>query len=79
MSAKYQDAMGIGARFGKPEPFVTVTCNSYWKEIQEALFDGQHSSGRLDGVAQIFKLNFENRFCDIFKKRFSCKLQHICR
>ena len=29
----YQDAMGIVCRFGKPDFFVTFTCNPRWQEI----------------------------------------------
>ena len=33
MHQKYQDAMAIVRKFGKPDFFVTFTCNPNWKEI----------------------------------------------
>lgn len=36
MKEQYQDAMALTATFGKPDDFMTMTCNPYWKEIQEA-------------------------------------------
>ena len=37
----YQDAMGIVWCFGKPDFFVTFTCNPRWQEITDALLPGQ--------------------------------------
>ena len=37
----YQDAMGIVRCFGKPDSFVTFTCNPRWQEITDALLPGQ--------------------------------------
>ena len=37
----YQDAMGIVQCFGKPDFFITFTCNPRWQEITDALFPRQ--------------------------------------
>ena len=37
----YQDAMGIVHHFGKPDFFITFTCNPQWKEITDALLPQQ--------------------------------------
>ena len=37
----YQDAMGIVHCFGKPDFFVTFTCNPRWQEITDALLPRQ--------------------------------------
>ena len=37
----YQDAMSLVWQFGKPDFFVTFTCNPRWQEITDALFPGQ--------------------------------------
>ncbi|EPB71689.1 hypothetical protein ANCCEY_09208 [Ancylostoma ceylanicum] len=68
MVAKYQDAMSIVARYGKPDLFITVTCNPQWKEIQEALFSGQTASDRPDIVARVFKLKLDALLDDLFRK-----------
>ena len=68
MIAKYQDAMTIVSRYGKPDLFITVTCNPRWSEIQESLFPGQTPSDRPDIVARVFKLKLDEIFHDLFKK-----------
>ena len=40
MQQNYQDAMAIVRKFGKPDLFITVTCNPNWREIVENLFPG---------------------------------------
>jgi len=37
----YQDAMAIIAKLGRPDLFVTFTCNPKWHEISENLFEGE--------------------------------------
>ena len=37
MNENYQDAMAIVRKFGKPDLFITMTCNPHWKEITENL------------------------------------------
>ena len=38
MQQLYQDAMSIVRRFGKPDLFITFTCNPNWPEIQLSFF-----------------------------------------
>ncbi len=40
MNQLYQDAMAKVRKFGKPDLFVTFTCNPKWKEITDALLPG---------------------------------------
>ncbi|KAL6739706.1 hypothetical protein Aduo_013131 [Ancylostoma duodenale] len=68
MIAKYQDAMSIVARYGKPDLFITMTCNPQWKEIEETLFPGQTPSDRPDIVARVFKLKLDALLDDLCKK-----------
>ena len=37
MQQEYQDAMAIVSAMGKPDLFLTMTCNPKWREIQENL------------------------------------------
>jgi hypothetical protein len=46
MGQLYQDAMARVRKFGKPDLFVTFTCNPKWKEITDALFPGQIAKDR---------------------------------
>lgn len=40
MQQHYHDAMAIVREHGKPDLFITMTCNPNWPEIQEALLPG---------------------------------------
>ena len=52
--ANYVDAITILTQIcnGRSDFFLTMTCNPYWKEITENLYDGQTASDRPDIVAQ---------------------------
>ncbi|PIC52798.1 hypothetical protein B9Z55_002756 [Caenorhabditis nigoni] len=64
----YQDALAVVSRFGKPDLFLTMTCNPSWKEIQEALLPGQEAVDRPDVVSRVFKLKLEELKKDLFTK-----------
>ena len=68
MQQNYQDAMAIVRKYGKPDIFLTFTCNPAWKEIQENLFPGQTPSDRPDLITRVFKLKLNELIDDIFKK-----------
>jgi hypothetical protein len=40
MQANYLDAMAIVRAFGKPDLFITMTCNPKWEDITSNLIDG---------------------------------------
>ena len=65
LKALYQDAMAIVRRFGRPDYFVTFTCNPKWREIQENLFPGQSAQDRADIVARVFKLKLDTLLKDL--------------
>lgn len=50
-----QDAMAYVRLYGKPDLFITMTCNQNWPEIQQLLFEGQHATDRHDLLARVFK------------------------
>ena len=56
MTNKYHDAMAIVAKCGKPDLFVTFTCNPKWPELQEALLKTNEASDRPDLIARVFNL-----------------------
>lgn len=41
MFQRYQDAMALVGKYGKPDMFITMTCNLSWTEIQNELLPGQ--------------------------------------
>ena len=55
MQQNYQDAMAIVSKFGKPDLFLTFTCNPKGQAITENLPDGVNVENRPDLVAWVFK------------------------
>lgn len=68
MQQMYQDAMAIVRRFGKPDLFITFTCNPKWPDIERNLLSGQTSTDRLDLVARVFHLKLKELLKDITVK-----------
>jgi hypothetical protein len=62
---RYQDAMAIVRNAGKPDLFITMTCNSNWAEIQESLLPGECAFDRPDICARVFKLKSDMMVKDI--------------
>jgi hypothetical protein len=52
-------------KFGKPNLFVTFTCNPKWKEIIDALLPGQTAKDRLELVTRDFNLKLDTFLKDI--------------
>ncbi|KAG2209273.1 hypothetical protein INT47_005565 [Mucor saturninus] len=67
MSQLYQDAISIVRRFGKPDYFITFTCNPAWPEIQNELLYGQAAADRPDLCSRVFHLKFKSLMKDITK------------
>ncbi|XP_004139753.2 uncharacterized protein LOC101213993 [Cucumis sativus] len=53
MRHRYLDAMALVQHYGKPDLFITMTCNSEWKEIREELMEGQQSHDRPDLTSRV--------------------------
>ena len=70
MRRRYLDAMALVQRFGKPDLFLTMTCNPSWEEIIKELEPGQLPQDRPDLVARVFKAKLEDLKDLIFKKNF---------
>jgi hypothetical protein len=61
----YYDAMALPRRFGKPDLFITLTCNPKWPEISSALPHGSHWKFHPDIVARVFMLKLKQFLDDI--------------
>lgn len=55
MQEYIQDAMTYVRYYGRPDLFITFTCNTNWKEIQTLLLPGQKAIYRHDITARVFK------------------------
>lgn len=64
-----QDAMAFVRAYGRPDLFVTVTCNPKWVEIKEQLLPGQLGTDRHDIVARVFKQKLKSLMDFIVKHK----------
>ena len=53
---QYHDAMAMVSEFGRPDLFITYTCNPNWVEITRELLPGQTSSDRPDIICRVFNM-----------------------
>nr|CAD1844330.1 unnamed protein product [Ananas comosus var. bracteatus] len=67
MIQNYQDAISICRHCGHPDLFITFTCNTQWREIQNALLfiPGQRPEDRPDIVSRVFKIKVDALMADI--------------
>lgn len=78
MTQNYQDAMSIVRKHGKPDLFVTFTCNPKWKEITQALGKNQTHQDRPDIVSRVFKLKLKRLTDDIkYGHIFGVPVAHV--
>ncbi len=54
MHERTQDAMTYVRTYGRPDLFITFTCNPKWDEIKHELFEGQKPQHRHDLIARVF-------------------------
>ncbi|KAL7103884.1 hypothetical protein ACP275_08G208300 [Erythranthe tilingii] len=69
MRKRYVNAMALVQRFGKPDLFLTMTCNPAWKEIQENLLPTEKPHDRPDLIARVFKAKLEELKDEIVRKK----------
>ena len=50
-----QDAIAYVRLYGRPDLFITFTCNQSWDEIQQLLLQGQSAVHRHDITARVFR------------------------
>jgi len=61
----YQDAMTIVNHFGKPDLFITFTCNPKWPEIIRELLPNQNVADRPDLTARVFHVKLRELLKDL--------------
>ncbi|XP_030745097.1 uncharacterized protein LOC115874142 [Sitophilus oryzae] len=65
----YLDAMSVVARCGKPDLFITFTCNPHWDEIRLNLDYKQKWQNRPDLVVRVFQNKLREFIDDIVDKQ----------
>nr|XP_027102440.1 uncharacterized protein LOC113723649 [Coffea arabica] len=68
MRRKYIDAMTLVQKFGKPDIFLTMTCNPNWPEIKEHLLPTEEAQNRPDLVVRVFRAKLEELKNELLKK-----------
>jgi hypothetical protein len=63
----YMDAMALPKKFGKPDLFITFTCNPTWPEIVDAIPAGSHWKFHPDIVSRVFMLKLRSLIHDVSK------------
>lgn len=65
---RYLDAMALVRKYGKPDIFLTMTCNPNWEEITRELERGQTPQDRPDIVVRVFRAKLEEMKKQLFQK-----------
>ncbi|GBN67556.1 hypothetical protein AVEN_267496-1 [Araneus ventricosus] len=78
MQQNYQDAMAMVRKFGRPDLFVTFTCNPSWPEILNAMQGRERPENRPDIVVRVFKMKLSELLDDLIKRKvFGCVTSYI--
>jgi hypothetical protein len=66
--------MALVQKFGKPDLFITITCNPQWREIKENLEKWQlnRSEYRPDLIARVFNLKLKELKNDLMETHSGC-------
>ncbi len=64
----YQDAMAIVRHFGKPDLFITFTCNPKWPEITRELLPYQIAADRPDLTTRVFHVKLQEMMKDLCER-----------
>lgn len=70
-----QDAMSYVRKYGRPDLFITFTCNPQWTDIKNNLFDGQSPTDRHDITARVFRQKLKALMDLIVKLRVFAEVQ----
>ncbi|CAH0393878.1 unnamed protein product [Bemisia tabaci] len=67
MHERTQDAMTYVRQYGRPDLFITFTCNPKWSEISNNLYPGQKAHHRHDLITRVFHLKLD-KMMDVLVK-----------
>ncbi|GFQ95754.1 helitron_like_N domain-containing protein [Trichonephila clavata] len=79
MHERTQDAMTYVRNYGRPDLFITFTCNPAWPEIENELHLGQKPHNRHDLLARVFhgKLKILMNLITKGKIFWSCTMLYV--
>lgn len=64
----YSDAMAIVRKYGKPDLFITFTCNPKWTEITSSLKPGMSPNDRPDLLVRVFRMKLRSLIRELSEK-----------
>jgi hypothetical protein len=67
MNQLYQDSMALVRKFGKPDLFITMTCNPNWPEILHELRRGEETNDRPDLTSRVFSMKLNALLKDLLQ------------
>nr|KAJ0205749.1 hypothetical protein LSAT_V11C500263750 [Lactuca sativa] len=68
MRRRFLDAMALVQDDGRPDIFLTMTCNLKWKEIEDELLPGKSAQDRPNLVARVFHAKLEDLKVQLFQR-----------
>ncbi|XP_075101221.1 uncharacterized protein LOC142176782 [Nicotiana tabacum] len=68
------DAIALVQHFGKPDLFITMTCNPSWMEIKGHLISTDEAHNRPDLISRVFRAKIEEFKNDILKRNIFGKV-----
>lgn len=71
LQQNYIDAMSLVQKYGKPDLFITMTCNSKWEEIVSNIRKNEEVINRPDIVVRVFNQKIKEFKEEVIKKEFS--------
>ncbi|KAG5557451.1 hypothetical protein RHGRI_007629 [Rhododendron griersonianum] len=75
MHKRYLDAMTLVDKYGKPDIFLTMTCNPKWIEITNELKAHEDVQNRPDLVTRVFRSKFEQLKKEVIRKKLFSPVQ----
>ena len=75
MIQNYQDAMAMVRKFGKPDLFLTFTCNPLWPEITNCIHSFENANNRPDITVRVFHAKIKELLCLINQKQIFGEVQ----
>lgn len=75
---RYQDAMSIVRKYGKPDIYLTFTANPKWPEVLSQMKQGQTAEDVHDIVCRVFRLKVRQLFYEIKERGVFGRISAYC-
>jgi Helitron helicase-like domain at N-terminus len=69
MQQRFQDSMALVRKFGKPDLFLTRSCNPKWPDITQLLYCHHKAQDKFDVATRVFHVKLHKMMQDIVSKK----------